>query len=183
MGIGVLGYAGSLHTERWAAFLAESGHDVHVVTCGGAEAVTTLPQNRVHDVGAPRGSKLGYVAKIPAVRRLVRRIRPDALHVHSATSYGMLGLATKVRPFVVTAHGSDLLRTPRNPLIRAIVRRVLRGADLVTVPSEQMRRAALALAAPDAPRIEVFQYGVDTSRLAALGRERVGGGTLRAVSA
>jgi L-malate glycosyltransferase len=181
--LAVLGYAGSLHTERWAAFLAESGHEVHVVTCGGADAVTALPRDHVHDVGPPRGSKLGYVAKIPAVRRIVRGLQPDALHVHSATSYGLLGLATGVRPLVVTAHGSDVLRTPRSPLIRPIVRRVLRRADLVTVPSEQMRRAALALAAPAVPHIDVFQYGVDADRLAALGRERTAASTIRAVSA
>jgi glycosyltransferase involved in cell wall biosynthesis len=54
---------------------------------------------------------------------------------------------------------------------------------LVTVPSEQMRRAALALAAPAVPRIEVFQYGVEAARLAALGASRARGETLRVVSA
>jgi glycosyltransferase involved in cell wall biosynthesis len=180
--LAVLGYAGSLHTERWAAFLAECGHEVHVVTCGGSADVTALPPDRIHDVGAPR-SKLGYVAKIPSARRILRRLRPDALHVHSATSYGLLALASGVQPLVVTAHGSDLLRTPRNPFIRPVVRRALRRAALVTVPSEQMRRTALSLAAPATPRIEVFQYGVDAARLGALGSERTRETTIRAVSA
>jgi len=181
--LAVLGYAGSLHTQRWAAFLLESGHDVHVITCGGSSEVTSFPRERVVDVGPPRWSKLGYIAKVPAVRRTLRRLRPDAVHVHSATSYGLLALAAAAEPLVLTAHGSDLLRTPRNRVIRPVVRRALRRAVLVTVPSEQMRRAALALAAPAVPRIEVFQYGVEAARLAALGASRARGETLRVVSA
>jgi L-malate glycosyltransferase len=181
--LAVLGFAGSLHTQRWAAYLLDSGHDVHVITCGGSSAVTAFPRERVVDVGPPRWSKPGYIAKIAAVRRGIRQLRPDAVHVHSATSYGLLALAAGAEPFVLTAHGSDLLRTPRNPLIRPVVRSALRRAALVTVPSEQMRRAALALAAPIVPRIEVFQYGVDAARLAELRAGRTRGKRLRVVSA
>jgi glycosyltransferase involved in cell wall biosynthesis len=166
--LAILGYAGSLHVRRWVDFLTQRGHDVHLVTCGGSESVTELDAERVHDLGIPRGGKLGYVAKVVPARAIVRRLRPDVVHVHTATSYGLLGLAGGARPLVLTAHGSDLLRTPRNPFIRPVVRRVLRAAALVTVPSEPMRKAALALAAPAKPRLEVFQYGVESERLARL---------------
>jgi L-malate glycosyltransferase len=168
MRIVLLAWQGSWHTRRWASFFAARGHDVHVVTCGDAQADDS--PYAVHDLGRPRGGKAGYLAKIPRARRLVRSLRPDVLHAHFATSYGLLGAATGVRPFVVTAHGSDVLRSPRNPVMRAIVARVLRSADHVTVPAEHMREAVLRLLGRASTPIEVFQYGVEAERLAAVGR-------------
>jgi len=126
----------------------------------------------VHDLGPPRPGKVGYFAKVRRARAVIRSLRPDVVHAHHATSYGMLALLSGVRPLVVTAHGSDLLLVAgRNPAARVIVRRVLRAASLVTVPSEPMRQAALRLAAPAFPPIRVFQYGVDAQRLISLAAE------------
>jgi L-malate glycosyltransferase len=168
MRIVYLGFNGGIHMQRWAAFFAQQGHDVHVVTCGGDNGRAPYA---VHDLGPLRLGKLGYFLKVRAARRTVRRLRPHLVHAHYATSYGLLGLATSFRPFVVTAHGDDLLIAPRNPLLRWVVSRVLGHADLVTVPSEQMRVAAHGLAGRRLGRIEVLQYGVELDRLASLGDE------------
>jgi glycosyltransferase involved in cell wall biosynthesis len=199
MRIAYLAWHGSVHTRRWAGWFAERGHEVHVITCGGGDARDVgadgapLPlRYRVHELGAPRGGKLGYVARMRAARRAVRAIQPDVLHAHWLTSYGLLALGCDRRrlPLVVTAHGDDVLIAPRNPLLRRIVRRVLRAADLITVPGEPMREAALDLLAPDDPPgggIAVFQYGVECGRLAAAGRSARAavprGGPVRVVSA
>jgi glycosyltransferase involved in cell wall biosynthesis len=173
MRIVFVAHHGTVHTRRWITFFAERGHEVHVVTCGGGDADDeddegrSLPRRyEVHDLGPPQLGKLGYLLKIPAARRVVRRLRPDVVHAHWATSYGLLALAAGVHPLVVTAHGDDVLIAPGNPLLRPIVKRVLRAADAVTVPSEHMRAAVHELVG--AKRVEVFQYGVETERLAAL---------------
>ncbi|MCW2925188.1 MAG: glycosyl transferase family 1 [Thermoleophilia bacterium] len=182
MRIAYLAWHGSVHTRRWAGWFAERGHEVHVITCGDADARDLdvdgqpLPlRYRVHDLGAPRFGKLGYLAKLLRARRAVRRITPDVLHAHWLTSYGLLALATDRRsmPLVVTAHGDDVLIAPRNAMMRRLVQRVLRAARLVTVPGEPMREAVLDLLDPSpapAGGIAVFQYGVETKRLAAAGR-------------
>lgn len=165
MRIAFVAYHGSIHTRRWAAFFAAAGHDVHVVTCGDTPEPVTAAYT-VHDVGAPRMGKLGYVLRIRPARVLLRRLRPDLVHAHWLTSYGLIALASGVRPLVATAHGDDLLIAPRSPLYRWIVRRVLRASSLVTVPSPQMSDIAATLAG-DACPIEVLQYGVETARLTA----------------
>lgn len=182
MRIAYLAWHGSVHTRRWAGWFAERGHEVHVVTCGGSDARDLdadgrpLPlRYRVHELGAPRGGKLGYLARMHAARRAIRAIAPEVLHAHWLTSYGLLALATDRRalPLVVTAHGDDVLIAPGNPVLRRIVRRVLRAAQLITVPGDPMREAVLDLLAPQEPPaagIATFQYGVETARLAAAGR-------------
>ena len=198
MRIVYLAWHGSVHTRRWAGWFAERGHEVHVVTCGGGDARdvdsdgTELPlRYAVHELGAPRGGKLGYVFKRGAARRAVRRLQPDVLHAHWLTSYGMLALAADQPhvPLVVTAHGDDVLIAPDNQLMRRLVQRVLRAAKLITVPGDPMHRAVVELLAPQAPPaagIAVFQYGVESARLAEAGRrarEAAGPGPLRIVSA
>ena len=166
MKIGFVAYNGSLHTRRWVGFFAARGHDVHVVTCGDAELPGSSACYPVTDLGPPRPAKAGYFLRVPRARSTIRALAPDVVHAHFATSYGMLALASGVRPLVVTAHGDDVLIAPTHPLLRQVVRRVLNAASLVTVPSEQMRTAVVELA-PSAD-VEVFQYGVETARLAAI---------------
>jgi len=170
MRVVVLGYHGSVHTRRWAAHLAGEGHDLHVVTCGGhtEDAGRFAAPYSVHDLRAPRMKKAGYLAKLSPARRTIRRLDPDVVHVHYATSYGLLGLASGVRPLIVTAHGDDLLVAPRNPVMGRLVSRVLRSADLITVPGQHMKDAAEALLRGRTRPIQVFQYGVESSRLARL---------------
>lgn len=201
MRICYLAWHGSVHTRRWAGWFAERGHDVHVVTCGDGDARdldtdgAPLPlRYRVHDLGLPRGGKLGYLAKVLRARRAVRRIAPDVLHAHWLTSYGLLALAADRRavPLVVTAHGDDVLIAPRSAPMRWLVQRVLRAARLVTVPSDAMRVAVIELLDPSGPPeagVAVFQYGVESRRLAAAGarhrapRRDAPGAHLRIVSA
>ena len=123
MRICYLAWHGSVHTRRWAGWFAERGHEVHVVTCGDADARdldadgNPLPlRYRVHDLGAPRGGKLGYLAKLWRARRTVAAIEPEVLHAHWLTSYGLLALAVRRErlPLVVTAHGDDVLIAPRS---------------------------------------------------------------------
>src|SRR4051812_27506394 len=175
-------YHGGVHTRRWVSFFAQRGHDVHVVTCGGAGGAEGWA---VHDLGPLRGGRAGYLMKVPAARRIVRALNPDVVHAHWATSYGLLALAAGRRPLVVTAHGDDLLIAPRNPVLRPIVARVLRAASLITVPSEQMRDAARALVGKDLAPLLVFQYGVETDRLEQLAHDSRNSAsrTLRIVSA
>ncbi|MCW2920949.1 MAG: glycosyl transferase family 1 [Thermoleophilia bacterium] len=198
MRIVYLAWHGSVHTRRWAGWFAERGHDVHVVTCGGGDARDVdadgeeLPlRYAVHELGTPRAGKLGYVLKRGAARRVVRRLQPDVLHAHWLTSYGMLALAADQAhvPLVVTAHGDDVLIAPNNALMRRLVQRVLRAAKLITVPGDPMHHAVVDLLAPQAPPaagIAVFQYGVESARLAEAGRRAraaAAPGPLRIVSA
>jgi len=158
----------SVHTRRWVSFFAQRGHDVHLLSCGMSADVRDEPYT-VHDLGGPVPTKMGYLGRIPQARSLIRSLRPDIVHAHYATGYGAIGTAAGIRPTIVTAHGDDVLLAPRNPAKRAVVRSVLRRADLVTVPSEQMRDAVLRLQGGAGRAPLVFQYGVDTGRLARIG--------------
>ncbi len=116
------------------------------------------------------------VAEAWAVRRAVRRHRPDVLHVHWMLPQGLAALIAAPRvPRVVTTHGGDIYAL-RDRVSVWSKRRVLRRADAVTAMNSDMTRRLVELGA-DARTVHVLPMGadVDTVRSAGAGVDRVPG--------
>jgi len=164
----------SIHTQRFARHLLEQGHEVHLIGFGAAQV--PMPPGVVfwsaaakpaleRSEGLPQRSmgKLRWPLWVHAVRRTVRKLRPDVLHAHQIATAGWLGAATGYRPFLVTAWGSDLMvGARRSRLQRLLARWVLRRADYVTCVSQGLAEAARDLGA-DPRRLEVAPWGVDVA--------------------
>lgn len=161
--------AASVHTRRWVGAMAERGFDCTVVSRAeaavpGARAVVPLAPA----AGVP--GMAGWFTALPAVRRLARQIRPRWLHGHYVTSYGLWAAQARAAwpaPLVLTAWGSDILVTPHEPglrgaLVRRLLARTLRRADLITADAQDVLQA-MAAYAPKAPLHEVL-WGADTER-------------------
>jgi glycosyltransferase involved in cell wall biosynthesis len=155
--------ASHIHTRRWVTAMAERGFDCHVAT--------RLPGDIAHatvHVLAPGTDALGWFTALPAARHLARKLAPGWIHGHYVTSYGLWAAAcANLAPVVLTAWGSDILVTPREPGIRGqamatLVRWSLRRARLLTADSQDVLQA-MASEAPHAAAHEVL-WGVDTER-------------------
>lgn len=155
-----LGAGTSIHTIRWVRAIALRGHEVHFVTqhplrepLPEAASVTRL---RVE-------GPLGYLLNASMVRRIVRRLRPDVVHVDYATGYGTLSrLSRHSVPAVLTVLGSDVHDFAlRGRWHRALVAGNLRSAQAITSASRTMAAAVLDLV-PRA-RVVVVPFGVDTA--------------------
>ncbi|HET6380596.1 MAG TPA: glycosyltransferase [candidate division Zixibacteria bacterium] len=153
----------SLHTRRWLAFFAERGHEVVLLDPYGTDVQPGLPEPvRVVRLGPhpPRWPKLPLGLR-RELRAAVARLRPDVLHAHYVRRFGWAASLAAFHPCVVSPWGSDVL-LQAGPLTRWWNRRALRGADLVTVTSDHVRRAVVAAGArPD--RVRIVQHGVDTA--------------------
>jgi len=152
----------SIHTQRWAEYFASRGHEVHLATYdpmnrilpGVTEHVLSLPVDNLY---------LAFLPRHLAVRRLVKRIRPDLVHAHFIAKYGfhLPGLARC--PAVVSAWGDDILILPRKSrLIAWYTRKVLDGADLVYAVSKNIRDHILSdFRIPEA-KVRYLPFGIDT---------------------
>ncbi len=153
----LLAPAGSIHTARIASALAARGCVVAVATyhpgvIPGVE-VFVLPFR--HGPG-----KLGYLAAIPRIRRLIDAFKPDVLHAHYLSSYGLAGALCNFRPFAVSAWGTDVFDFPRRgPWCRWLVEKTLSRADIVLSTScfmaEEVRRYTTQ-------EVIITPFGVDT---------------------
>lgn len=170
----LLGPAQSLHTRRWAAALAGRGH--RVVLAGWAPAEPLAGVDLRVPPGAPGAgrSSLGAVRRLLAtgwwLRREVRQVRPDVVHVHSVGRAGLLALALPRVPVrVVTPWGSELRAATRSRLRRWVTRLTLHRADLVVPTSRSVTEEITRRYRVPAARTATLSWGVDDTLLASLG--------------
>ena len=115
-----------------------------------------------------------FLAEVVAVRRAVRRDKPDVLHVHWLIPQGVAALIAAPRtPKLVTTLGGDLYGLT-DPVSRRLIRAVLRNARAVTTMNSDMRERLIALGA-DPASTHVLPMGADLQTIrpiaATVGRE------------
>jgi len=124
-------------------------------------------QSLESDVRVRRGMYLLAPLVALALRRALGSLlggrRYDVVHAHwvvpNAAMVTDVVAAHRV-PFVVSAHGSDIFLAERSAAVRAFARFTLERAARVTACSDDLRRRAVALGAPEA-RTSTVPYGVD----------------------
>lgn len=156
--------AASVHTRRWVAAVVERGAEAIIISRQPGE----VPGARKVIVIEPGLDKLGWFRALPEVRREARRLmadfKPDLVHGHYVTSYGLWAAACGLSvPKVLTAWGSDILVTPRESrLMRLVVGWSLRQADLITADSLDVVKE-IAGYHPSAPVHQIL-WGADTDK-------------------
>lgn len=156
------------------------GHVVRVVTmaCGdlprhewdGAVEVLRVPSlRRSRGVSHPWEQAAFLASATQMLGGLVRERRPDVVHCHFIVPTGLLALMLKRRfgiPYVVSAHGSDVLGynsrfSALYPLLRLPWRAIVHGATAVTAPSSGLLENITAQARVSRPA--VVPHGVDVA--------------------
>lgn len=170
MRICIAGRANYSLLQRRAAVYAEAGHDVHVISLEDGE----VPGATVHIPRARFGGGLRYLAALPEVAALLRRLRPDVLDLHGVSTYGLYGLLPTSAAVVATIYGPDLYTAAaESGWVRAGVRRVLRRADLVFGSTPAIADYARDVTGVDVTdKLVVRSWGVDVARIQADGDAR-----------
>jgi glycosyltransferase involved in cell wall biosynthesis len=133
-----IGSADSTHVAARTRCFAQRGHRVFLITekrsAAAIEGVTQL-------VPAEGGSR-SHLARAIALFSLLRRCRPDVVHVHFAYNYyGWLAGLLGCRPLAVTVMGGDILFEEQGnptPAGRWLTTELLRQADYITAKSEHL---------------------------------------------
>jgi glycosyltransferase involved in cell wall biosynthesis len=105
----------------------------------------------------PRGA---WLASLAAVRGVRRRVDPDLVHSHQLLPSGYLAELAGMRPHVATAWGSEVLLAGR--IGRRLIRRVARGAELITADSHELLDRLEHSGAPR-ERLRWVPWGVDAA--------------------
>src|SRR5690606_20957408 len=149
--VAVLSYAGLSHSRAYIEFLRSRGHEVSWIVYDRPVPDLGIPTYDISHGASGREtlSKWKYLLAGISIRKVLRVIRPDILHGHHVTSAGVICLLSGFRPYVLTAHGSDLMRPARSPLWRPILRRALGQAALVNTVSDELAGLAAGLGVPD----------------------------------
>lgn len=100
-----------------------------------------------------------------ALRKLVKKHRPDVIHAHWIIPQGFVAaLIKKIYkvPFLVTAHGGDVFGL-QGRFATIIKRFTLKNADRITAVSNAIKNEILAKISPNL-EIEIASMGVDSER-------------------
>jgi glycosyltransferase involved in cell wall biosynthesis len=147
----------SIHTRRWAAGLIGRGHRVVVASETPPEG-TGAEWLRLPSVRRFRAN-LPHLALV--LRRAAKRLRPDVVHAHYASHYGILAAWAGLSPLVVSVWGADVEVFPRRSFVaRWLLCRALAQADRVTATSAYLARITRQLV--PGVGVEVVPFGVDT---------------------
>jgi glycosyltransferase involved in cell wall biosynthesis len=167
--IALLAQAGSAHIKRWSIGLAARGHHIRLIS--NSELSTSPPG--IDTVFLPGKSSFGYIWNIPRVRRILQEFRPDVVHAHYATGYGLWGSAQDVAPLVVSVWGTDIDDAlAKHHTVGRVVRRVFRKARFITATSRYLVKKVLAFDPSVADKVRYVPFGVSISPLDLTARDK-----------
>ncbi|GHV57620.1 glycosyl transferase [Spirochaetia bacterium] len=167
--------ANSNHTKKWVnafrvnnkVFLCSMHIDISV----GKENVFYLPIK----------NKLGYYLNALFLKWIVRKIKPDIIHVHYASGYGTLARMAGLKNYILNVWGSDVYDFPyESKLKMGIIKRNLGNAFQIASTSEVMKKQVLKLVNP-LREIVVTPFGVDTQIFVSLEKAVAGNFTIGTV--
>ena len=116
--------------------------------------------------------KWKYPISMLRARRLIKRLKPDIMHAHYATSCGLTALICGFHPAVVTVHGSDLTIGIKSRIWRPLLKRIFEYSDRVNTVSKDLQNMVLSLGiSPD--KIETFTLGIDTEKFSFVERLKI----------
>jgi colanic acid/amylovoran biosynthesis glycosyltransferase len=105
-----------------------------------------------------------FLAEVLAIRREVRLVKPDVIHVHWLIPQGLAALIAAPRvPKLVTTLGGDVYGL-RDWVSRRLIRAVLKNADGVTTMNTEMRDRLIELGADPATTV-VLSMGADVAAI------------------
>lgn len=149
MKIFLLADGNSAHTSEWVLSLLEEGVELFLFSLNeiGVELKEYEAKDKlkIYGVGytskASKSifSKLAYLRLIPDIKREIKKFKPDIVHSHYISSYGLLAFLSGFRPYVLSVWGSDIMSFPnRSVLHKKVIQLVLNNSSKVFASSKIM---------------------------------------------
>ncbi|MGE5437523.1 MAG: glycosyltransferase [Syntrophothermus sp.] len=161
----------SAHTIKWINSLYYKGVDVYLF--GLSEVYLRdypgIPEEHFFNIFVDNSlfkkeanSKLIYLKALPVLKKIIKKIKPDIVHAHYASSYGLLGSLLNFHPFIISVWGSDIYDFPKKSFInKNIIKYNLSKADKIlstsSIMAEEVRKYTQK-------NILVTPFGIDTNR-------------------
>lgn len=157
----------SIHTKRWINSLSEKGVKIHLFSLKPVETSEYPKENfsfTCFNLQKRFGglSKLGYLKVLPELKKVIREFKPDIMHAHFASSYGLLGALSAFHPFVLSVWGSDVFDFPKKSFLhKSLLGYNLKKADKILSTSHVMAEETKIYTEKE---IEVTPFGINTDQ-------------------
>lgn len=152
------------HIGPYIDYFKEAGHDVHFI-CLSPSPDRGVP---TYNVGFGSGysettGKWKYPISMIRARKLIKKLKPDVVHAHYATSCGLTAWVCGFHPTVVTVHGSDLTVGIKSRIWRPLLKKIFEHCDCVNTVSKDLEQMAVSLDI-SRDKIKTLTLGIDTEK-------------------
>ncbi len=166
----MLADANAVHTIRWVKGLAHAGLSIRLFSLNRVDDETNykIPGVEVEQFGLDRDlisskssnvMKISYLKVLLRLRKTIADFKPDILHAHYASSYGLLGALSGFHPLVVSVWGSDVFSFPcQSAFHRSLLKFNLKKADRISSTSNAMAEETSKYTSK---QITVIPFGID----------------------
>ena len=158
----------SEHTEKWAFGLASKNVQVGLFSFNKASYPWYENQKNITLLFEPfvsvnsntsRSSKLNYFSYLKILKKAIREFKPDILHAHYATSYGLIGALAGFHPYVISSWGTDVMKFPQKNLInKKLLKYNFKKADVLCATSNTIKEYISEVIKKE---VEVIPFGVN----------------------
>jgi len=166
----ILSDINSPHTQKWAISLKKK----EVII--GIFSLTSPDNNRVWNTTdielfylskhnrklkqRTSYSKISYLKYLPFLKKVIKFFKPDIIHAHYISSYGLLSVFTRFHPLVMSAWGSDVMEFPKKSFLHKIILQyILNNADIICATSNILKNEVLKYTIKESI---VIPFGIDT---------------------
>ncbi len=176
MKIFILSDSNSIHTKRWVKSLAKRGINVFLFSLyknlnddyWGYENLQVY--GCYERLGESFSRKMSYLFVLGRIKQKIKEFKPNIVHAHYASSYGLLGALCNFQPYIVSVWGSDVYDFPNtNWFTRQMLKYTLKKADRILSTSHVMAKETCKYTNK---RIIITPFGVDVNRFKNLHIER-----------
>ncbi len=165
--------ASNYHTQKWSKWFEKNGHEVHIISFINTSEIHNV---KVHfldagvDVQGRDIEKLKYLLFARKIKKLVKKINPDVVNVHYATSYGTVAAFSGIKNYILSVWGTDIYAFPRKSIMHKLMLKYsLKRAKYIFSTSKAMAEETKKYTKK---KIEITPFGVDMNLFHPEKRER-----------
>lgn len=176
----LLSDAFSSHTIKWANSLAKNGIEIILFSLSDYKEgeyskeiiiVNMNLSNSIEERSRNSFLKISYLQVIFKLKKYIKYYKPDILHAHYASSYGLLGALSGFHPFIISVWGSDIFEFPKISFLHtAVIRYNLSKADRVLATSNYLKAESQKYTNKE---ITITPFGIDTNKFKPTNVKRV----------
>jgi glycosyltransferase involved in cell wall biosynthesis len=165
----IIGDGNSPHTAKWIESLhKEESVEIFLFSLSTVESKKYNDSKKliIQDSAWSQTSKLtriiDYFKAILILRKFYKKIRPDIVHAHYATSSGLLACLINPKKLFVSVWGSEVYIFPKKSFLHKLLfQGILKRADSIFSTSSDMARETKIYTQK---RVDVIPFGIDLTR-------------------
>jgi glycosyltransferase involved in cell wall biosynthesis len=159
------------HTMKWANALNDKGFNIFLYGLSNFNKFSYSPDIKLESLYVPERiknnssttfSKIIYLKAIRNLKNIIEEFKPNILHAHYASSFGLLGALTGFHPYIISVWGSDIYEFPNaSRIFSTILKFNLSKADRILSTSRAMLEETKKYTDKE---IILTPFGIDTNK-------------------